>query len=207
MKLTKKRIIGYTFLGIAFLVLLAKHYSILYSSLNNLISFFSIITIAIGILLIFPFELIPLFIFDNSEWRPNNSIPALIKKIRLRALLFFNLSVVIFLVTLIVIIASYYILINPQVNEKNDPNVLGDIITIRISATALVIFLVQILFRVFKYLLRVAAFYNAKADAMEFHVLNPKMDLTILMDLFTPEKYDISDVVNPSFFNKITGSK
>ena len=47
-----------------------------------------------------------------------------------------------------------------------------------------------------KYMLRVAAFYNARADAIEFVMLDTTKvnDLEKLMDSFTPDKYDISDL-------------
>jgi hypothetical protein len=67
----------------------------------------------------------------------------------------------------------------------------------------LLVFLVQILFRVFKYLLRVAAFYNARADAIEFDQLSTKLTLDKSMDLFTPDKYDISELENVSFLDSI----
>jgi len=46
--------------------------------------------------------------------------------------------------------------------------------------------------------LRVASFYNAKADAIEFNKMNPKIELEKLMELFTPDKYDISDLQQSS---------
>jgi hypothetical protein len=191
---------GYALLGIAFIIFLAKYYFVSGTLTNSIFSFAGILMIVASILMIFPFEQI---IFDNREWIKNDNLPQLIKKIRLRAVLFNNISVIIFLMAVAVIVIGFYIIIHPQADTQNKPDT-ENLITIRISATALLIFLVQILFRAFKYLLRVAAFYNAKADAMEVNALISNSDLSKLMDLFTPQ-YDISDVPTPSFLDKLTG--
>lgn len=185
----KRSRIGFILLGSAFTALLAKYYFITGKSYNNLIYFISILDVVTGILVVFPFEQI---IFDNKEWERSKTLPGLIFKIRLRAVLFNNLSVIIFLIAVLVILAGFYILIYPQENIDGKGNQ-TDLTMIRISATALLIFLVQILFRAFKYVLRVAAFYNGKADAMEASAVINNSDLAKLMDLFTPSGYDISD--------------
>jgi hypothetical protein len=194
---------GYILFSIACIALLANYYFITAVAISDIIYFSSTLVIAGSLLLIFPFDQI---IFDNHEWSSNKTLPALIVKIRLRAVLFNNISVIIFIMAIMVIIAGFYILIHPQVGMKNGGSS-TDLITLRISSTALLIFLVQVLFRAFKYLLRVAAFYNGKADAMEANELIPKSDLAILMGLFTPDKYDISDVSSPALFDKLPGIK
>ena len=199
----KKTYFGYVLFSIACVALLFNYYFVTAATTSNIVYFSSILIIVGSLLLIFPFDQI---IFDNHEWISNRTLSGLIVKLRLRAVLFNNISVIIFIIAIMVIIAGFYILIHPQVGMKSGDGS-TDLITIRISATALLIFLVQILFRAFKYLLRVAAFYNGKADAMEANVLIDKSDLATLMGLFTPDKYDISDVTSPAIFDKLPGTK
>src|SRR6185436_1384624 len=152
-----------------------------------------------GLLLIIPWNMLPLVIFDNREYDANKSIESIVQRIRLRAILFNNISVGIFFFTLIVILIGFYLLVFPPIEAATtDQRFLSTSLTIRIGASVLLIFLVQILFRVFKYLLRVAAFYNAKADAIEFNKFKPELDIEKLMELFTPDKYDISDLPQTS---------
>jgi uncharacterized integral membrane protein len=143
--------------------------------------------------------MIPVVIFDNREQEANNTPESIVERIRLRAILFNNISVGIFFFTLIVILIGFYLLVFPPIETATtDQSFLSTSLSIRIGATVLLIFLVQILFRVFKYLLRVAAFYNAKADAIEFNKMKPELDIVKLMELFTPDKYDISDLQQSS---------
>lgn len=141
-----------------------------------------------------------MFIFDPRDWAKNKSIEELVEKFRLRALLFNNISVIILVTTIIVIITGFYLLVNPPTQNSTDISIN---LTIRIGASVLLIFLVQILFKVFKYLLRVAAFYNAKADAIEFNKMKPEIELEKLMELLTPEKYDITDLQQSSISDNI----
>ena len=111
---------------------------------------------------------------------------------------------------MIIIVTGFYLLVNPYPVEKTvdetkipDQIIISTSLTIRIGSSVLLIFLVGILFRVFKYLLRVAAFYNSKADALEFFIMHPKMELQKLMELFTPDKYDISDLEQTSIATNI----
>ena len=154
-------------------------------------------------LCIVPFYKIPSVIFDNEEQSPNKTVKELILKIRFRSILFNNLSVTIFFLIIIVIVIGFYLLVKPPVLDPKDTQ--GSL-TIRIGASVLLIFLVQILFRVFKYLLRVAAFYSGKADALEYHIMHPTMPLDKLIDIFTPEKYDISDLPQPSIADSIANA-
>jgi hypothetical protein len=133
-----------------------------------------------------------------SEW-------IIVNKLRLRGVLFNNLSVIIFFTTILVILGGFYLLIAPPGNSTKE---LPVNLTIRISASLLLIFLVQVLFRVFKYLLRVAGFYNAKADAIEFNQFykaenQPQPTLEKLMDLFTPSTYDMSDLPSDNLIETI----
>ncbi|MFD0751013.1 hypothetical protein ACFQZS_12730 [Mucilaginibacter calamicampi] len=195
--------IGLIAIAIAIIVMLAKHYLVNQQSPIAWLSFATVLLLVIGLLLVIPFNLIPFIIFDNHEWIANDSSVKLVKKLRLRAVLFNNISVIVFIATLLVIIAGFYVLIHPVDSVKVvDP---ANVITVRVSATAILIFLVQILFRAFKYLLRVAAFYNGKADALEFHAIKPETELDKIMDMFTPDKYDISDLGSPSLFDKLPG--
>jgi hypothetical protein len=199
-----RTVTGYVLFNLACVGLLVKYYFIKDPGTGDLITFSSVIIIAGSLLLIFPFDQI---IFDNHEWHPNKAVPELIVKIRLRGVLFNNISVIIFIITVLIIIAGFYILIHPISDARKEPGTETNLITIRVSATTLLIFLVQVLFRVFKYLLRVAAFYNAKADALEVFALKSEIPLADLMTMFTPDKYDISDVTTPSFLDKLTGGK
>lgn len=194
-----KKIIGLILLGFTVIIVLINHYLVADNYYSNILSFSSIIIFLSGLLLVIPWDMIPLVIFDIREDKANKSIESIVEKIRLRAILFNNISVGIFIFTLIVILIGFYLLVFPPIEAATtDKSFLSTSLTIRIGASVLLIFLVQILFRVFKYLLRVAAFYNAKADAIEFNKFNPKLDLERLMELFTPDKYDISDLQQTS---------
>jgi hypothetical protein len=205
-----KSTIGSLLLLVAFIGLLTNHYLISDEFQTKLVSFITAIGFVCGIFLI-----IPNFIFDPLEWEKNKSVEGFIYKFRLRAILFNNISVAIFLTILVVILIGFYLLVNPFPLEKSseqikqltniDNAVLSSSLTIRISSSVLLIFLVGILFRVFKYLLRVAAFYHSKADALEFYKMNPetKLELEKLLEIFTPEKYDISDLEQSSIATNI----
>jgi len=194
-----KKIIGLILLGFTVIVVLINHYLIADNYYSNLLSFSSTVIFLSGLLLIIPWNMLPLVIFDNREYDANKSIESIVQRIRLRAILFNNISVGIFFFTLIVILIGFYLLVFPPIEAATtDQRFLSTSLTIRIGASVLLIFLVQILFRVFKYLLRVAAFYNAKADAIEFNKFKPELDIEKLMELFTPDKYDISDLPQTS---------
>ncbi len=167
----------------------------------------SIIAFVVAILLFLP---INYYIFDNKEYEPNETVEGLIGKLRLRAVLFNNLSVLVFIVTVFVIVCSFYLMIHAQTSSASNPTKSIDPakpdsyskLASQIGAVVILIFLVQILFRVFKYLLRVGAFYNGKADAIELSLLNPTYNYETLLDSFTPTSYDISDVDSPNLTAK-----
>ncbi|TKK66113.1 hypothetical protein FC093_17805 [Ilyomonas limi] len=197
-----KWIIGLFLIAVFLLLLLIRHY-FLFNSQNNVYSFVSILLLIVGILLFIPFEYIPYFFYDNREYVANKTAEQLVKKLRYRALLFNNISIAVLLINIVVIALGFYLLINPPVKNVSDQNLLATSLTIRIGASVLLIFLVQILFRVFKYTLRIAAFYNGKADAIEFNKIMPEANLEKFMELFTPDKYDISDLQQPSITDNL----
>lgn len=197
-----KRLLGIILIAAYLLMLLISHY-FFFNSQNNVYSFVSTLLLISGILLIIPFEYIPYFFYDNREYEANKTIEQLINKLRYRATLFNNISIAVLLLNIVVIIVGFYLLINPPLKNATDQNQLATSLTIRIGASVLLIFLVHILFRVFKYTLRVAAFYHAKADAIEFNKLKPETDLEKYMDLFTPDKYDITDLQQSSISDNL----
>ena len=198
-----KKIFAFTFISLGFLGILTNYYLINDVAQEKIFSFITVLVFVIGIFLSIPFHQIPNFIFDPREWEQNKTIESIVFKLRIRAVLFNNISIAIFFVILIVIFSGFYFLINPPLQQETEKTILSTNLTVRIGSSVLLIFLVGILFRVFKYLLRVAAFYNSKADALEFHELEPEIELEKLMELFTPEKYDISELEQSSIASNI----
>lgn len=143
-------------------------------------------------------------LFDNEEYKANKSVPEMVKKIRYRGVLFNNIAIILFLITLTVIIMSFYLFFKTT-PINNAENAWVESISVKLGASLLLIFLVQILFKVFKYLLRVAAFYNGRADAIEYQMNDPKNTLSLdkLMDVFTPKEYDISELEKMSILDSI----
>jgi hypothetical protein len=198
----KKSLIGLILIAAYLLMLLIQHFFFV-DSQNNVYSFVSILILIVGILLFIPFEYLPYIFWDNKEYEPNQTIEKLIRKLRFRATLFNNISIAVLFLNIVVIIVGFYLLINPPLKNTTDQNQLATSLTIRIGASVLLIFLVHILFKVFKYTLRVAAFYHGKADAIEFNKLKPETDLEKFMDLFTPDKYDITDLQQSSISDNL----
>ncbi len=158
--------------------------------------FWLLIGMFIWIALLFDFKQI---LYDNQEYIQNKNPQELTEKIRLRAALFNNIAIILFLMILGIIAYSFYFMSNASSTAQ--PAQTGhESWSTQIASTVFLIFLIQILFRVFKYLLRVAAFYNARADAIEFDQFGKKLELDKSMDLFTPDKYDISELENSSVF-------
>ena len=189
-----KQIIGIGCLGLSFLLWLTIKYFFKDESVSkNSIAFSKAILFFIGLLLLIPYKWIPNVFFDNREYDKNETVDQLVEKIRFRAVLFNNISIVVFVFTIGIIVSGFWLLASPNINGTE----LSDI-TIRISASILLIFLVQMLFKLFKYLLRVAAFYNGKADAIEFSNIKSDMPLDKIIDFFTPDKYDITDMQETS---------
>lgn len=198
-----KRILGQSLLGLSLIAFLVNLFFVNNKDIRHALSFSIIITAVAGVILIIPSGVI----FDNEEYTPNARVIDLVSKMRFRALMFNNLSVGIFFANLLVIIAGFYFLVNGA-NQINSADKISGVnptldMTVRISVSALIIFLVQILFRVFKYLLRVAAFYNAKADAIELNKIKPEISLQELSEILTPDSYDISDLPQPSIIDTV----
>jgi hypothetical protein len=155
------------------------------------------------------------YFFDNEEYNPNQTLEELVEKLRWRTQLFNNVAVAIFVVIMVVIIVGFVLLIIPPSHSSPaNPNgsFLSDSVATRVGATVLIIFLVQILFRVFKYLLRIGCFYNGIADTIEFSQMPLFKNLELggdfikLMESLTPEKYDISDLQSPSLTDLVKSS-
>jgi hypothetical protein len=198
-KYFNKQTIGLCCLGLAFLLwLIVKYFFNNGELLANSFSFAKAMLFFIGLFLIMPYEWIPYIFFDNREYDKNENIDQLIEKMRFRAVLFNNISILVFVFTIGVIVTGFWLLAYPSVKGTEPVD-----ITIRISASVLLIFLVQILFKLFKYLLRVAAFYNGKADAIEFSNMTKDMPLDKTIDFFTPDKYDITDLEAPNFIDAL----
>src|SRR6202000_2122946 len=158
----------------------------------------------VGSILLIPFEWIPYVIFDNEEYKPNDSLKALIVKIRFRALLLNNLSILIFVCSIGVIIAGFYLLSTTHPAPGNQGFFTSDLL-VKLTLVTLLIFLVGILFRAFKYLLRVAAFYNGRADGLEISILKQTADLKEMMTTMSPDSFDISDLPESSALQSLTG--
>lgn len=87
-------------------------------------------------------------------------------------------------------------------NKQDDQSKLNYVVLVsQVGSAVILIFLVQILFRVFKYLIRVGGFYNGKADALELTLLDKGKTYTDpykTLEAFTPNNYDMSDVESPN---------
>ncbi len=166
---------------------------------------FAISLIAIiGAILLIPFEWIPLIFFDNHDYQPNKSIEELIQKIRFRAVLFNNIAILVFVIAIFVIIAGFYLLSGTDVSAANT-SFFSNNLVVKIGSVTLLIFLVGILFRAFKYLLRVAAFYNGRADGIEISKLKEGTDMKEMMTILSPDSFDISDLPESSMLQSLSG--
>ena len=169
---------------------------------QSITKFILLLSILFSLFLILDFTQI---LFDPNEQEANMSKRELVIKLRFRAILFNNIAIILFLFTFIIIIICFYILIHSS--EKTSDGIYWiNNFTLRIGSSILLIFLVQIFFKVFKYILRVAAFYNARADAIEFVLLDESKELEKLMDQFTPDKYDISELDKIDLFGDLLNS-
>jgi hypothetical protein len=207
--LSRVRFIGIVPIAIWFVGMLVNHFFHNQFLKDNVISFVGILMLVLGLLLLFSPNIASFseYFFDNQDYEKSKNLDALLKKIRYRALLFNNIAVAIFIFIIIIILTGFYILINPPMGNSTAQSIAVDSVTVRVGATVLLIFLVQVLFRVFKYLIRISAFYNGISDSIEysrmkeFKDFDPKLDFLKLMELLTPEKYDISDVQQPSLID------
>jgi len=164
-----------------------------------------------GLLLLIPWKGLPYIIFDNKEFTSNTENRQLIEKIRFRAMLLKNLSTIILLLSIFIIGIGFYILTNPNnelletllITNNSDKfdfikDFIWNTISIRLSMVFLLIFLIQILFRVFRYLIRISAYYDGIADSIELHLMNKNTDLIKILELFTPDEYDIRELKQSS---------
>jgi len=165
--------------------------------------YLSALLILVGILFILP---VNYYLFDVQDWEENDDIRMVIKKLRLRAIVFNNLSILILFIAVLVIVFSFYRIAHPNIQTLNDklPETTNGYILLasQVGSVVVLIFLVQILFRVFKYLIRVGGFYNGKADALELNLLDTgkKYNIENLLESLTPQSYDISDVDSPGLY-------
>lgn len=181
----------------------------------------SYVALAGGIFFVIPYGYIRRnYFFDNAEYRSNTTREALVQRLRLRALLMHNFSAAVLGVTVLVIIGGMYAFTSLLGQAVGDAS--AELI-VRSAAIVLLIFLVQVLFRVFKYLLRVGSFYHGIADVLELHKViayeeagakgevpegRPPMpptttDLDKLFERMVPAAYDISDVEASSILGTI----
>lgn len=157
------------------------------------------LSLIIGLLFVIPWENFGLIFIDAKEFMPNNTFPQLIKKLRLRALLFKNLSVLILCTSIITIGVAVYYVIDYQTVDSNNIKVNWDFTTIKIGATFLLIFLIHILFRVFRYIIRLAGFYDGVADSLEIYQMEKeKHGIDKLVEVLIPIKYDIRELKQSS---------
>ena len=157
------------------------------------------LTFILGILSVIPWDDLDLIFIDAKEFTANETYRDLIRKLRLRALLFKNLSVAILIVSIITIgFAVYTTTTSPKTElEKEVAN--WDLASIKIGAIFLLIFLIHILFRVFRYIVRLSGYYDGLSDALEIYLIkNENHDLSKLIELLIPIKYDIRELKQTS---------
>ena len=195
----KSRIIGYVISFVSVIL-----FAIYLSTASNILLYAAIVLLLVGILFMLP---INYYVFDVKDWEQTDSEEGVIKKLRLRALLFNNLAVLILIISISVIVFCFYQIAHPNVqyvDKTANATVNYQVLASQIGAVIVLIFLVQILFRVFKYLIRVGGFYNGKADALELSLANTEKNYDVykLLETFTPQSYDISDVESPGLYPK-----
>ncbi len=71
-------------------------------------------------------------------------------------------------------------------------------LTTRLGSILILIFLVQILTKLYRYSIRLSHYYYARADALEIHHFTPQIDLAALTGMLTPDSYDIGTTKNPT---------
>jgi hypothetical protein len=197
--------IGVILLSLSLLIFMVKKTLLAGTTHDNPWCTFAISLLTIvGSILLLPFEWIPIFFFDNEDYKPNVELRDLIAKIRFRAVLFNNLSILIFVCSISVIIVGFYLLSVPHPAAANQGFSTNDLL-IKLGLVTLLIFLVGILFRAFKYLLRVAAFYNGRADGLEISQLMKDANPKDMMTTMSPDSFDISDLPESSILQSLSG--
>jgi hypothetical protein len=198
--------IGVILLSLSLLIFMVKKTLLLAGTMhdNPWCTFAISLLTVVGSILLLPFEWIPIFFFDNEDYKPNVKLEDLIAKIRFRAVLFNNLSILIFVCSIGVIIVGFYLLSVTHPGAVNQSFFTNDLL-IKLGLVTLLIFLVGILFRAFKYLLRVAAFYNGRADGLEISRLIKDENLKDMMTTMSPDSFDISDLPESSMIQSLGG--
>ncbi|MGH1384506.1 hypothetical protein [Kordia sp.] len=157
------------------------------------------ITLILGLIAFVPWKDLDLIFIDAKEFTSNESYKQLIRKLRFRSLLFKNLSVLILIISIITIGFAVYTTITAPKIELEKTVVNWDLASIKIGAIFLLIFLIHILFRVFRYIVRLSGYYDGISDALEIYLIDKeKHDLSKLIELLIPIKYDIRELKQTS---------
>jgi hypothetical protein len=200
-EIRKSRIIGSVIAALA-VILLTAYFFLKDKGQFQILLYASLALMLIGVLFMLP---INYYIFDVCDWEERENIRSFIKKLRLRSIVFTNLSYLILIIAILVILFCFYQMTYSQItipkDQHNDLQQLNYLALVsQVGSVVVLIFLVQILFRVFKYLIRVGGFYNGKADALELTLLDKGKNYSDpyqLLETFTPKSYDMSDVESP----------
>lgn len=200
-EIRKSRILGVIITSVAFM-LLTIYFFIKEKEHSQILLYASLALLIAGVLFMLP---INYYIFDVCDWEERENIKSFIKKLRLRSIVFTNMSYLILIISILVIIFCFYQLTNSKIEitdnqNTNDRSYYLKLVS-KVGSAVILIFLVQILFRVFKYLIRVGGFYNGKADALELTMLDKGKtyaDPYKTFEAFTPNNYDMSDVESPN---------
>jgi len=200
-EIRKSRIIGSVIAALA-VILLTAYFFLKDKGHFQILLYASLALMLIGVLFMLP---INYYIFDVCDWEERENIRNFIKKLRLRSIVFTNLSYLILIIAILVILFCFYQMTYSQItipkDQNNDLQQLNYLALVsQVGSVVVLIFLVQILFRVFKYLIRVGGFYNGKADALELTLLDKGKNYSDpyqLLETFTPKSYDMSDVESP----------
>ncbi|MBS1751276.1 MAG: hypothetical protein JST63_15360 [Bacteroidetes bacterium] len=200
-EIRKSRLIGSAIVLVA-VILFVIYFLFKDNAHSQILLYTAIALVLTGVLFVLP---INYYIFDICDWEERDNMRSFIKKLRLRSIVFTNLSYLILIVSILVIIFCSYQLTNPNMealNKQDDQSKLNYVVLVsQVGSAVILIFLVQILFRVFKYLIRVGGFYNGKADALELTLLDKGKTYTDpykTLEAFTPNNYDMSDVESPN---------
>lgn len=175
----------------------------------------SVLLILGGIAFVIPYKFIQRnYFFETGEYKANTQRDELVKRLRLRALLLHNYSAAVLIVTVLVILGGLLLFtaLFEQVQTEGSTELI-----VRAASIVLLMFLVQVLFRVFKYLLRIGSYYHGIADVLELYKITAyeeaaaksedgkvpdgysppppaSVDMDKLFERMVPSAYDLSDV-------------
>jgi hypothetical protein len=82
--------------------------------------------------------------------------------------------------------------------KANNFTVFLTTLSTRIGAILILIFLIQLLIRIYRYDIRIANYYDARADALEIHSKEPGLSFDKIINLVSPDIYDIGNPKSPS---------